>query len=249
MIQVKTMSIARRYVRGWLGVDLIAAVPLNLWPMLAPYSPLRLVKLLQFFYFTNLVAESKTVAIVISPTAFRLGLTVAILFWVWHVIACGYWYIAVTEGLGSTAWVPPEGHASMGSSFNYMDSFVWTLQATFSCTPAQPPETRLEAAFSIAAILVGIFMNATVIGSANSALQSLDATNTAKRQRMERVVDYMKRRNLPPYFQRIILDFYQYVSERTTDEGILLDLPPAIQVGGSWGGGVRMARRAWRTRR
>jgi hypothetical protein len=185
---------------------------------------------LQFFTFTNSVAESKTVAILISPTVFRLTLTVAILFWVWHVIGCGYWYISTYQGLGTTAWTPPIEHADKGNLFNYMDCIVWTLEATFSCSPGALPETHLEAAFSILAILLGIFMNATVIGSANSTLQSLDSTNAAKRQRMERVVEYMKRRNLPSYFQRIILDFYQYVSDKTTDEGILLDLPGAIQV-------------------
>jgi hypothetical protein len=59
-------------------------------------------------------------------------------------------------------------------------------------------------------------------------LASLDAADTAKRQQLERIIDYMQRRRLPTYFQKIILDFYDYYTS-SQDDGMLKELPPAIQ--------------------
>jgi hypothetical protein len=88
----------------------------------------------------------------------------------------------------------------------------------------------VESCFSVLVFLIGIFMNAIVIGSAGSALQSLDAEKTQRRQLMDRIITYMKKRKLPTYFQRIILDFYDYMSEKHSEEGILTDLPQTIQL-------------------
>eukprot|EP00952_Eustigmatos_sp_NYUAD-ZCMA_P002137 9556-Eustigmatos_ZCMA.PRE.1 len=72
-------------------------------------------------------------------------------------------------------------------------------------------------------------MNAVVIGSASSALQSLDAEREARRQRMERIATYMARHKIPPYFRRIVVDYYDYMSDRAADVGALTELPPVIR--------------------
>jgi hypothetical protein len=59
-------------------------------------------------------------------------------------------------------------------------------------------------------------MNAYVIGSAGTALQSLDEEKTQRRQLMDRIITYMKKRRLPPYFQRIIIDFYSFTIVRVS---------------------------------
>jgi hypothetical protein len=92
------------------------------------------------------------------------------------------------------------------------------------------PETYQEAIFTVSSIMIGIIMNATVIGSLGSALQNLDTEKQQRRQRIDKIVSYMKRRRLPTYFQRIILDFYDYMIEKSSDENVLHDLPSAIQV-------------------
>jgi len=48
-------------------------------------------------------------------------------------------------------------------------------------------ETKTEATVTLVAVVIGVAMNAVVIGSASSALQSLDAEKEVRRQRMNKV--------------------------------------------------------------
>jgi hypothetical protein len=57
----------------------------------------------------------------------------------------------------------------------------------------------------------GIFMSAVVIGAFSTALQSLDSEKEARRQKMDRIIGYLSKRKIPPYFQKVVLDFYAYM--------------------------------------
>lgn len=52
------------------------------------------------------------------------------------------------------------------------------------------------------------------------AVQNLDEEKTQKAQLLDRIINYMKKRKLPPYFQRIILDFYSYTSDKHSEDDI-----------------------------
>ena len=68
-----------------------------------------------------------------------------------------------------------------------------------------------------------------MIGSASSALQSLDAEKEARRQRMNKITLYMTQRHIPPYFRRVVMDYYNFISDRTAENSVLSELPVAIQ--------------------
>ncbi len=235
ILQTSWRTIARRYLTGWFLLDLVSSVPASgfsdhVFPALANvFLGLKFLKLLRLLRLMRYM-DSKEVALYFTPSTIRLFNTLVLLTWVWHVITCLYWYISILEGLGSSAWTPDASHAEHTDVLNYFLCFGWTVQTTFSISPYDAPESLVEAIFTICCYLVGIFMNAYVIGSAGSALQSLDADKTEQRQLMDRIITYMKKRRLPPYFQRIILDFYNYMSAKHSEEGILTDLPPAIQL-------------------
>lgn len=237
-MQENIKVIAAKYLRTWFAIDFLSAFPFdyvyeaiannqNSWigDILKGLRILKLFRLIRFIRYS----ESKEAALYFTPSMLRLGNTILFLFWVWHVITCGFWYIANHEGLGTTDWTPDVTHLTNTNMLNYMLSFQWTLQTTFSFGAPGFPETYLEVSFTISAVLIGIFMNAYVIGSASSALQSMDAEKIARRQQLDRIITYMKKRKLPPYFQRIILDFYEYFGEKASEDNILTDLPSAIQ--------------------
>lgn len=105
----------------------------------------------------------------------------------------------------------------------------WTIQTTFSCQPQQIPGTVIEATFATICVILGVCMNAVVIGSASSTLQSLDAEKEARRQRMNRITSYMTRRKIPGYFRRIVIDYYNFMSDRAAEASVITELPMAIQ--------------------
>jgi hypothetical protein len=220
MVITKLNLIRAKYLRTWFVLDLATSLPLD-WLVYQPSKQrhmsalslgirgIRLLKLLRVIRFMR-VANSKEASLYLTPSMIRLVNTILLLFWVWHVLACSYWYISSSEGLGTTAWVPDAAQYMNTRILNYLLSVQWTLQTTFSFGPPALPETYVEALFTIFSVLLGIFMNAYVIGSAGSALQSLDAEKIQQRQQLDRIITYMKRRRLPPYFQRIILDYYSW---------------------------------------
>jgi CRP-like cAMP-binding protein len=229
-------QIATHYLQTWFTLDFLTSLPLayvSAQGATGYYISLvsrasRLAKLLRLVRFIRL-SNSKELALYLTPSMIRLINTMLFLFWMWHVIACTFWYIATYEGLGSTGWTPDASHQMNSRTLNYLLSVQWTLQTTFSFGAPSLPETYIEAVFTIISVLIGIFMNAYVIGSAGSALQSMDAEKIQRRQQLDRIITYMKRRKLPSYFQRIILDFYEYFGEKSSEENILTDLPGPIQ--------------------
>ena len=160
----------------------------------------------------------------LPPAALRLFNTFILLTFLWHIIACCYWALSVSSGLGSTDWTPTADAASNSDILNYFLSMCWTVQTTFSASPPGAPQTLSEAVFTVVIFLSGIAMNAGVIGSASTALQNLDEEKTRRQQLIDRIIGYMKKRELPAYFQRIILDYYRYMSQKHSEEGILDDL-------------------------
>jgi hypothetical protein len=61
----------------------------------------------------------------------------------------------------------------------------------------------VQAYFTLASVMGGVIMTSVIIGSASTALQSLDAEKEVRRQRMDKVMSYLKRRKIPTYFQKV----------------------------------------------
>ena len=195
-VQTDPRAILRRYARSWLLVDLISSVPTSFDVGNAHVNRLLLglkfVKLLRLVRFVRYM-DSKEVAMFFTPSMLRLVNTLVFLTWVWHVLACVYWYISKRQGLGSTEWTAGVDHADNPDLLNYVLAFSWTMKTTFAIDPGENPETAAEAIFTIICFVLGIFMNAYVIGSAGSALQSLDQDKAERRQLLDRIITYMNK--------------------------------------------------------
>eukprot|EP00952_Eustigmatos_sp_NYUAD-ZCMA_P011731 47489-Eustigmatos_ZCMA.PRE.1 len=47
-----------------------------------------------------------------------------------------------------------------------------------------------------------------------AGLISVDAEREAMRRRMWKVMNYLRRRKIPPYFQKVVLDYFGYMSDK-----------------------------------
>jgi len=115
-------------------------------------------------------------------------------------------------------------------SHNYIQSYLWAIETTFSFKVPGRPETTPQAVFSVFVIVSGIVMSALVIGTAASALASMDAEAIRRRRALDKVVRYMKKRKLPSYFQRIIVDFHEYMAEKPSQDELMAGLPDPIRL-------------------
>lgn len=44
------------------------------------------------------------------------------------------------------------------------------------------------------------------------------------------VMSYLKRRKIPTYFQKVVLEYYAYMSDKHSQDSIIQELPVTIQV-------------------
>ncbi len=237
-------KIAWRYLTHWFIIDFVASLPLERFSSdedeLGTNKLLRIMRAAKLFRLARLIrySDSLRAAVHIQPSVVRLIQQMFGILWMWHVIACGYWMLSAGH-LGEGDWVPPNP-ADMDTEYsvgeendamhNYVQSYLWSIETTFSFkVPGRPLRTE-EAFYSIVVIVLGIIMSALVIGTAASALASMDAEAIRRRRSLDKVVRYMKKRKLPTYFQRIIVDFHEYMAEKPSQDELMSGLPDPIRL-------------------
>ena len=146
-------KIAAEYCTGWLFVDTISVVPIELF-LQEDYGSfnkmlklLRIFKLLRVFRLVRIMKRISA-GYDINPSVLRLVQLFGALLIVWHWIACAYWTICVYEDFGKDAegqwdqekntWMPIQllwdeeyeksGTINMGTQ--YAAAFFWAVMVT-----------------------------------------------------------------------------------------------------------------------
>jgi hypothetical protein len=101
-------------------------------------------------------------------------------------------------------WVPHASLANEPLMRQYWRAIFWAVEATTSIGDNIVPRSTQETIFSTVMILFGLMMYSMIIGSASSALANLDAEAAEQKQALERIIGYMRQRNVPKFFQKII---------------------------------------------
>ena len=87
----------------------------------------------------------------------------------------------------------------------------------------------MEACFTIPAVVIGIGLGSYLTGLASSALLSEDMEEAEKRQKIETTLRYLKHKDVPYFFQRIVLEYYWNSGDSNTND-IMDSLPGPIQL-------------------
>lgn len=196
--------------------------------MPAPLSPahpqcLRLPRLTRVF-------ESKEIAIHVGPSQVRLIVSLILCAWLFHAVTCLYWYIASRESF-VTSWAPDPAVANDPNSQNYLVTTVWTISTTFGYQPPTFPVTAREAIFTVMATLLGICLSSYIISIITSALTpNEDDEDEIAQRKTEALIFFMRRREVPLFFQRIIVDYYEAKGFQDQRSSPLDDVPPIIGV-------------------
>jgi hypothetical protein len=219
-------QIARRYLRGWFILDLIAALPFTWIFASSRYAGLnrvfrffRLARLFKLFGSSKILNRAKKLSF-INPAFMRLFLLV---FWILvaaHLIACGWIFIG-----------GPGEYATDGET--YLEAFYWTVTTLTTIgygdiTPAEP----VQFIFVIVIMLIGAAIYGFIIGNIANIIANIDVAKSQFRERVETVDTFLKYRNIPGELQKRIRDYYDYLweSRRGYEESQLLeDLPTSLK--------------------
>jgi CRP-like cAMP-binding protein len=88
------------------------------------------------------------------------------------------------------------------------------------------PHTNSEYVYVFITVLLGLMMYSMVIGSASSALANIDATGAARKKMLDSIIAYMRGRAVPRFFQRIIIDYYNFKWEQNKGDDSVMDMLP-----------------------
>jgi len=131
------------------------------------------------------------------------------------------------------AW-QPEGHLLASGSFGlqFAGAFYWgagmvTAIVPYDILPATPAEYWVTAV----CMVVGLMLNAIVIGSMASALSSLDSRKSIAASKIQSITAYLVMNHVPAELKAGILDYYEYLftSSQSMDElHLYQNLPPSL---------------------
>ncbi|KAK7250186.1 voltage-gated potassium channel [Aureococcus anophagefferens] len=215
--------IAYRYVFDpfagkWIVFDAIASLPTSFFGC-AGGGILEYVKFIRFTKLFKMLRMLKINSIVdtrhmpfFHPVMMRFMRILLGLLFVWHLFACLYWRVARSEEYWSTGcdpaafscWIPPKRvrDAPFFRQYSYAPprvprAYLWGSIHSFGSVFAVPTTTRTMWTTASVAI-VGLVVNAIVIGSATNVLDGFHSIAKQHQKRKDGVNHYMRWQNFPP---------------------------------------------------
>ncbi|CAF4447828.1 unnamed protein product [Rotaria socialis] len=216
--------------------DCLSLLPLDFFYFLfgfhAIFRLLRLLKirsLTNFFRYCDRWVQSFFASV-------RLVRILALLLYVIlsvHVYACIYFLFSnyeIQHGVDNT-WVYKIEHQPRMSAYSYSFYYCFKIASTIGNIPS--PETGLEYLFVIVGYLFALFIFALLIGQIRDVFQSMNQRRLAYQNKVEQVMQYLTKFELPKTLQDRVRNWFQYNWEdRNTledDDATLSFLPATLQ--------------------
>ena len=225
-------AIARRYLKGWFLIDLLATLPITWIFISSKYTALnrifrffRLTRLFKLLGSTKTLNRAKKLSF-INPALMRLFV---LIFWILvagHLVACGWIFIG---GVGE--YTSSGEYTSNGAV--YLEAFYWTVTTLTTIgygdiTPANP----LQFIYVIIIMFMGAAIYGFIIGNIANIIANIDVAKSQFREKIENIDTFLKYRDIPGDLQTRIHDYYDYLweSRRGYEESKLLrDLPTSLK--------------------
>jgi hypothetical protein len=235
-------EIARRYRRGRLPLDLVAALPFDM--ALLPWRDItiggvsivlwvrllrmvRIARLFVIFHHWERQSWTNTGYLRIA----RLG-TVALLLL--NLIACAWYLVPYAEEFPATSWVIREGLSDASASTAYVRSLYWVVVTTTTVGYGDiTPGRDVEYLFAMGVMLLGASLYAFVIGNIASLLSRIDSAKADFWNRVETVTQYLRTRGVPAEVNANVQGYYEYLWTRyrgANEQVLLSDLPASLRL-------------------
>jgi Cyclic nucleotide-binding domain/Ion transport protein len=113
----------------------------------------------------------------------------------------------------------------------YLSSVMFGVAATTSVGANIVPKFTSELVFAIITILFSLMIYSIVIGTASSALSSMNTAEASHKEVMDRILGFLRVNKVPAFFQKIVIEYYrhrwEFPSEFSSD--VLEILPDSLR--------------------
>ncbi|OQR89617.1 Voltage-gated Ion Channel (VIC) Superfamily [Thraustotheca clavata] len=229
--------IQKHYLYGWFLADATSSYPISYFPSqgpsVQPIKFLRILKIFRVFHLSKSPLFASITAYVsrkMNPAVLRMLKLGLIFILSQHLMACSYYWLVAYEGINEHTWEPPF-HFNDSLSDRYVGAFYFAIMVTTANDLA--PETTIERIFTSVMLLIGIGINASIIGSAANLLANLDKTEVARKEHLDSINDYLRFKKVPLALQDKIRHYYDYVwTVRPSDKQnqLFVDLPDRLKL-------------------
>ncbi|XP_035665458.1 cyclic nucleotide-gated cation channel beta-3-like [Branchiostoma floridae] len=203
-------------------LDLASLIPFDLLYLQVGlnYPILRLPRLLKIRVFWEFTDRAESV--LKSANIFRIVKTTGYMLYMIHLDACMYYKVSDFQGLGSSRWV------YSGSGNSYIRCYYWATRTLLSIGGIPTPTNDFEYLIMLCNWLLGVFVFAMIIAQIRDAIGTANKAKAEFRRRMDSVVSYMTRFNIPKPVQDRVRQWYTYTwsKARMLDEMELLNQLP-----------------------
>lgn len=212
---VRRRAIAKQYLRGWFWVDILATIPFDsiLQSLFDEHRKFALVRIIRVFRLIRLVKLYETVTrssiwhetIQISPSIISLVILLMQIFYVTHIFACFWHYIALPASVGSypTTWLLSFGLDSKPLRERYVASVYYVLITMITIGYGDIyPTNDLERLYGIMTILTGVIVMSAMVNRVTSVIANLNPVQRAIDSQMEDLRSRLLRLKLPFYLRK-----------------------------------------------
>ena len=219
-------EIAIRYLSGWFWIDAPSSLPVEVIELLLPddvdTSNLALLRALRVFRLVRLLKLLKLDALLgrleelldVNLRIVKLVFLVVKMFFVAHLLACGWFYVA-THSPGGESWLTTydDGSAVDGPlSRQYLFSLYWAFTTLTTVGYGDiTPTNDTERQFATVALLAGAFVFAYILGDISSLLATLDRQASLVEEKMDAVKEYLAWRGIPRELSMRVRRYYECV--------------------------------------
>lgn len=252
-------KIAIHYLRGWFAIDLMSAIPFDVFVMggkLSDSTPTdettTLIGLLKTARLLRLVRVARKIDRYSEYGAAVLLLLMASFALIAHWLACIWYAIAISEKRSGTSqnvgWLDilandthefyqPDDMYGNYSGPNIRSKYITALYFTFSCLTSVgfgnvAANTDYEKVFTIIVMLVGSLMYASIFGNVSAIIQRLYSGTARYHTQMLRVREFIRFHQIPNPLKQRLEEYFQHAWTYTNGidmNSVLKAFPECLQ--------------------
>ena len=243
-IVMQTWPVLKRYLLGWALVDVVVAIPLDIFAASATDEGFIEIRLLQMLKLGKIAPLTKGLDKTPQANVFRLARVILGLVMLGHWIGCMYFYLGnyqleSYDNLGCNEhtgcpWIYQYNLTEANLYTQYSSSLYWGMTMLTSVEFGYvSPHTNIEKYFAWFCQLLGAILTALIFGEVVAAVQDYEGSNARYRRVMDKTNAFLKFHNLPKDLAKRVRNSMEYgwtLHSGMDQHQLMSVLPPAMRM-------------------